>query len=110
MIAICTKLFSLDGGFFLEEMPESDLDNIERRVQKYKTMDGKAEFFDGGWSNADRTLTVRTRDIEKALRLQEIAKFHQEWNVSWRNQFALCHLESVSISQGQATIKLLGVG
>jgi hypothetical protein len=81
---------------------------VARRVTKYPTTDGGCEFFDGGWTDADRTLRVKTDNIVDALRIQELSKIHQKWTGSWRDQFSLVHIESVTISGGEATIDLMG--
>lgn len=108
MISICTQLFSVDGHFMFSFKKSSDLDTIQRRVTKYLTTDGGAEFFDGGWSNSDRTMTVKTGDVQAALRMKDLAKIHQKWTASWAGEFAHFHLDRISISGDEATIELMG--
>mgnify|MGYP005867803909 CR=1 FL=1 len=108
MISVCTALFSVDGSFRFKQLESSNMDAVERRVTKYLTTDGGADFFDGGWSNADRTLTIKTNQVAEALRMQELGKIHQKWTVAWRDQFAVCHFQRITIAGDTATIELMG--
>lgn len=108
MISLCTQLFSVDGQFLIRYTESSEVDTVERRATKYLTTDGGAEFFDGGWSNADRTLQIKTRDVTKALAMQELGKVYQKWTASWRGQFCVAHFQRVTVQGGEATIELMG--
>lgn len=67
MIGISTTTFDVNGSMLLMEAEEgTDVRQISRRVTRKATLDGNAEIEDMGLSHADRTFTIRARDLSKA--------------------------------------------
>jgi hypothetical protein len=56
---LSTTIFDPEGFVALDVLPESALDERRRRVNRVATLDGAAAFNDFGFSDADRTFTLR---------------------------------------------------
>ena len=63
-IGIATLTYDPDGARIINQRPDTELSNNNgsRRVSRTATLDGGAAIVDGGYSAADRTYLVRTRD------------------------------------------------
>ena len=61
----------------LDIAPNSDTRTRNRRISRTPTLDGGAVINDGGYSEADRTLTLRLRSVtrEDAAALEQIAAY-----------------------------------
>ena len=61
----------------LDISPSSDTRTRARRISRSATLDGGAVINDGGYSEADRTFTLRLRNItsEDAATLEQIAAY-----------------------------------
>lgn len=71
MIAFSTVDFDLNGSVIVigEVANSNDKDNLSRRVQRTKTLDGGVVIIDYGYSVGDRTIKVTIADItEQSLR------------------------------------------
>lgn len=58
----------------------SDTNARDRRMTRTPTLDGGAVIHDGGWSEADRTMTLNIRHLsqEDAATLQQIAAYTEQ--------------------------------
>lgn len=61
MIVLSTLLFDPDGVMRIDEIADSDVGAITRRVNRVATLDGGAVVNDSGYSPADRTFKIRWR-------------------------------------------------
>lgn len=61
MISISAPSFDPIGNIIIQPLDASELEDIERRVSRIKTLDGGAVANDTGHSVADRTLNVTWR-------------------------------------------------
>ena len=59
MIAISSLTFDPDGHLVLRELPDSELNDATRRVNRARTLDGGVAINDNGYSHGDRTFRVR---------------------------------------------------
>ncbi len=64
----------------LDLAPASGTTARDRRLTRSPTLDGGAVFSDGGWSEADRTLTLTLRGLDAATSatLAEIAAYTEQ--------------------------------
>lgn len=64
----------------MELAASSDTQSRDRRLTRTPTLDGGAVVNDGGWSEADRTLTLNIRHLsqEDAATLQQIAAYTEQ--------------------------------
>jgi len=61
MVGFSSILADVDGNVIFDITKESKLDDSSRRVSRTKTLDGGCVITDGGFSEADKTLTVSTK-------------------------------------------------
>lgn len=76
MLALVTPVEAWYGHPpWLRISPASDIHSRARRLSRSATLDGGAVFTDGGWCDADRTLSLDILDLtpETAATLAEIA-------------------------------------
>jgi hypothetical protein len=66
MIGISTITFDLDGAFIFCNIHE-DIKNraAARRISRTATLDGGAVITDGGYSDGDRTITIKQKNCAK---------------------------------------------
>ena len=64
VIGLASLTYDADGARFIKQSPDVDNDNNAggRRCSRVATLDGGAIMNDSGYSAADRTYTVKTRD------------------------------------------------
>jgi hypothetical protein len=110
-ISISTVLFSSVSPVQFNYRADSDIEGVSRRVTRYPTLDGGVSFFDGGFTDGDRSLAIRTNDAEAAEAIRELGKYHQQFVVGWWGNCLLCRFQSVLVnSDGSYTISMLGAG
>ncbi len=59
IVSLCARVFDPDGALVFEIDPASDLGESSRRVSRVKTLDGFSAFSDNGYSDGDRTITLK---------------------------------------------------
>ena len=69
IIGLSSIIHDADGFRFLKQSPDQQDQNtdISRRCSRVATLDGGAVVNDSGYSVADRTFTVKTRDDDGAI-------------------------------------------
>lgn len=64
MIGISASTFDYSGSVILSGVNlESDIDSGERRVTKYKTLNGGIAIYDNGYVSADTKYSVRVKGV-----------------------------------------------
>jgi hypothetical protein len=88
-IGIATLTYDTDGARVLSQDSATELRNNKgsRRVSRTATLDGGAAITDGGYSAADRTYIVKTRDDDGTLATwaERIVKNYTTLMLSTRN-------------------------
>lgn len=76
--------FDLLGHVSLRVNPDSDIGETSRRNNRIATLDGGAVLNDGGFSEADRTMTLRWKTLSNAQRqaVDRMVKLHSLFRVS----------------------------
>jgi hypothetical protein len=64
-IFLATPTFDLNGHVALKQTGETELRSNTRRVSRTATLDGGALFSDGGYSDADRSISVTYLDLSE---------------------------------------------
>jgi hypothetical protein len=80
LATLSAPTFDLSGYVEIDVLPEASFTDAPRRVNRVKTLDGGAVINDGGFSDADRTITLRWRPtsetqesaVERMLRLYSL--------------------------------------
>ena len=77
-IFLASKLFDLDGHITIIPLPDTDLGETSRRVNKEKTLDGGVAVSDGGHSfgDPDFTLVWRTGDPAYEEKVKALVRTH----------------------------------
>jgi len=67
MVIFTSRLFDVTySPLILHEDRSSNLRGVERRVSRTKTLDGEVRIDDAGYSDGDRTISLRVRAPSKA--------------------------------------------
>lgn len=73
LISLCSREFDPDGSVLIRSLPNSELGNLSRRVNRVRTLDGRSYLNDTGQTDADRTISVRFRwsgaDVQAVKRM-----------------------------------------
>jgi hypothetical protein len=111
-VAISSVTFDLDGHVALDALDSSDVDSMERRVNRVKTLDGGVAVSDGGFAHGDRTLTVlwRVQSAAQFAAVQYLVETYAQLHVSLRSGCYLCAVRRLarSADEGRLEIMILG--
>ena len=108
-IALAAPTFDPFGSILLEVELTSDLVSVGRRLSRTQTLDGGASIVDGGFSDADRTLTVQILELsadDEAV-LRRLWQLYPLLTVCTREAVFLAAPERFDYSGGTATLRLL---
>lgn len=110
LVSITSKLFDL-GGAMTVDVPFAEMGEYTRRNQRLATMDGGAVATDFGFSDADRTITLRwspTLDEDETAR--RLVQLHSLIRVSTPTGLFECIPGGYSLaSDGRGTLTLLPI-
>lgn len=83
---ISAPTFDLSGYVEIDALPESTFHEAPRRVNRVKTLDGGAVINDGGFSDADRTITLRWQPVSETTEaaIERMLRLYSLVNVSTR--------------------------
>lgn len=83
-IHLSTPEFDLQGAVTLDVLPTSDLGATTRRTNRVATLDGGAALNDYGYTDADRTITLRWRpnSREQDASVVRLVQLYGRLNVS----------------------------
>jgi len=113
MITINTKNYNTAGSFVFYDKdmlsPPAEYKNIERRVNRTKTLDGGVYISDNGYAVGDKTLIITLNQPDKDLiaSLETIFSTNSEYITSTDIGVYLSVLKDVKYSGGNATITFL---
>lgn len=62
LVSLCSREFDPDGSVLIRSLPNSQLGNLSRRVNRVRTLDGRSYLNDTGQTDADRTISIRFRE------------------------------------------------
>ena len=78
MITLSSLTFDPSGHIRLDELPQTDLGDVRRRVSRQKTLDGGVTINDSGYAVGDRTITVRWR-IQSEAQFRAVQRLVQTY-------------------------------
>lgn len=109
MIGISTPLFDLLGHVTIHELPTSEMDQITRRVNRQKTLDGGVVINDGGYSAGDRDIVIQWRVSNELMlrKAQRMVRLYPQLTVTTRNGAFVAAPERIDVRDGVAVLKLL---
>ncbi|MEJ1365618.1 MAG: hypothetical protein RPU42_11125 [Candidatus Sedimenticola sp. (ex Thyasira tokunagai)] len=112
MISLCSRLYSLDGLLTIRRpTANSSFDNLERRVTRQPTLDGSAFFYDGGFSEADRTIFFELDKEESTLEVKEILmdllKYSSGVTLSVEDGVFLGVMRGIDLRAGRFSVRVL---
>ena len=110
MVSISTPFFDLLGSMHVRRLDSNTqlVDGI-RRVTRTATLDGSAVVYDGGFSHADRILTVGIRAFREAQlnQAKRLFQSYQQLTVSSIEGIFLCAAESYTVKETTLTLRFL---
>lgn len=108
-VSITAPLFDLDGHVWLADVEPDGLTGFSRRNNRIPTLDGLAAIPDFGYSDADRTLTIRWPATEKAVvdTVRRLAKTYSRLIVATEEGCFLGAPGPFAQSNGEAQIQIL---
>lgn len=108
-ISIAAPLFDLDGHITIDALESSDVDAIERRVSRVRTLDGTVAYSDGGFAHGDRTVSVlwRVRSVEQWDAVSRIMQDYSQIHVSMRDGCYLCAPSRLSRRGDEGRLELM---
>ena len=109
MISISTLTYDLYGVATFDPDPDSDLMSNVRRISRTATLDGGCVLTDQGFSDADRTLDIRMKQVPEALaqRLWYLFRNYSLLRVSTSEGCFDGAISNVQVKEGNLTMKFL---
>src|SRR5690554_6202436 len=106
MLTLSAPVFDISGSEFLAEIEPDGLEDFDVRVSRLRTLDGGAVFNEFGFSESDRTLSIRwpVRDREQTENIVRMAKLYPRLLVSFSGGCFTGAVESFSVSDGKAQL------
>ena len=108
-VGLSTLTFDLDGHVEIDAMESSDVDSIERRITRVKTLDGGVSVRDGGYADGDRTVAISwlIRDAKQFDAVQYLVKHYSQLRLSMRSGCYLCAPRRLSRSGTEGRLDIL---
>jgi len=108
-VSLTTLTFDPAGVVALQLVPEQTLGESRRRMNRVATLDGGAVFNDFGYSEADRTLTLRWRVTSKATEaaVQRLVQLYAKLHVATPQGCYLVGVETYTPGVLQSSLVLL---
>lgn len=108
-ISLSSPIFDLDGHVNIDAMEFSDVDAIERRVSRVRTLDGGVAYSDGGFAHGDRTARIewRIRSQEQWDSVHVLMQNYSQLYVSMRDGCYLCAPSRLSRSGHNGRLELM---
>lgn len=78
LVAISSVEFSATAHLLFEAAEDSDIENTSRRVSRTATLDGGCLITDDGFSNADTTFNLASKDPLSEYDLAILRTLHQD--------------------------------
>lgn len=101
--------YDLTGDLTIDCLPDVNSGAISRRMNRVATLDGLAVFNDFGFSEADRTITLRwvPNDTAADALVARLVRDHRYLYVSMPDGLWLCAPESYTPGAKECTLVLL---
>ena len=108
-VGLSSLTFDLDGHVEIDALESSDVDSIERRVTRVKTLDGGVSLRDGGFSHGDRTVVLswRIHDASHFEAVQYLVQNYAQLRLSMRSGCYLCAPRRLSRDGTEGRLDLL---
>ena len=109
MIHLSALLYDPLGHVAIQALQSSEINDIERRVNRAKTLDGGVTINDGGYSAGDRTFRVRWRVGNEAelRKVQRLVRTYALLTISSREGVFIAAPQSVRERNGVGDLTLL---
>lgn len=110
MISVCARLYSLTGDVVIHHPETMALDDVSRRLSRQPTLDGGAYIYDGGFSQADRSMSFEvgpaeaTEDLKD--RLSDLVRYSANVTIAVDEGVFLGVVQSLSHRAGRLTVSL----
>lgn len=110
-VTLTPLMFDPLGGVTLDVVPDQTLGETRRRMNRIATLDGGAVFNDFGFSESDRTITLRWRVRSRAQEaaVQRLVQLYARAHVATAQGFYLAALELYTPGVQESTLSLLVV-
>lgn len=111
-ISLSTQTYDPKGLLLLRYAPQSNDQELQRRVSRTATMDGGCTFDDFGfsWSDVDLSLQFESLTKEQGEQLSYLAKTYGVLTAVTNQGAFNVLVESYSYKEGRAELKLLILG
>lgn len=109
MIHLSTPLFDPMGAIALNELPDSDMSGVSRRINRVATLDGGSVLNDRGHAPSDRTFAIRWRIRERAEMdaVKRLVRLHGRVRVANREGVFMGAPEEAQERDGIGTLTIL---
>jgi hypothetical protein len=105
MIGISTQTLDDNGTLVLRDLPESQYQNLARRITSTKTLDGGVVIDDGGYADVDRAVEiVVASDADVYDRLKYFIENYSLVGLSSRIAFNTAAIKSIREANGKLTM------
>lgn len=110
-VTLSALTFDPLGVVVLAALPDQQFGETRRRMNRIATLDGGAVFNDFGFSEADRTLTLkwRTRSAAQEAAVARLVQMYAQVTVATPQGFYLAALEVYTPGTTESTLSLLVV-
>jgi hypothetical protein len=108
-VVLSTLTFDLAGSIALTVQQEQIYGETRRRMNRIATLDGGAVFNDFGFSEADRTLTLRwpVKSAAQEAAVERLAQLYGRVHVATPKGFFLAAVEAYTPGAAESALSLL---
>ena len=109
MIGLSAPLYDPAGSLRIDEMAASEINDLARRVNRIRTLDGGVSVNDTGHVAGDRNFRLRWRVPSAAQyeAVQRLVRLYPRLTVTTREGVFIAAPESVRMRDGQGDLQLL---
>jgi hypothetical protein len=108
-VHLTTPVYDINGAVAIDVLPTTELGDVTRRMNRTQTLDGGVAVNDYGHSEADRTITLRWRtlDREAEANIIRLVKSYGLLNVSTRDGLFSAAPETYRNTANESSLILL---
>jgi 3-keto-L-gulonate-6-phosphate decarboxylase len=108
MVSITTQTSSIYALKFKEIHADTKVRERSRRVSRIATLDGSSVITDSGYTDTDRTLTIKAKlTLAQTEMLEYMIENYSLWNVVANDGYYSCAPQRLVTDNGETTITLL---
>lgn len=109
LATIATPVFDFSGHVEINMEPDYVDEGVRRRVNRVATLDGSAVVNDGGFSHADRTITLRWKPTSTAFEanVERLVRLYSTLHTSTPAGVFLAAPETYTPGKDESTLRLL---